>query len=62
MFCQVRFVYKVRSGFAMFTDNVLQLPEVRVFETVFYRTATNKAKYLMDICKAKYPDSYRDIS
>jgi hypothetical protein len=33
--------------------NVLQLPEVRIFETVFYRTAYNKAKYLMDICKAK---------
>jgi len=35
------------------TANVLQLPEVRVFETVFYRTAYNKAKYLIDICKAK---------
>ena len=33
--------------------NVLQLPEVRIFETVFYRTAYNKAKYLIDICKAK---------
>jgi hypothetical protein len=31
----------------------MQLPEVRIFETVFYRTAYNKAKYLMDICKAK---------
>jgi hypothetical protein len=31
----------------------LQLPEVRIFETVFYRTAYNKAKYLKDICKAK---------
>jgi len=35
------------------TSNVLQLPEVRIFETVFYRTAYNKAKYLKDICKAK---------
>jgi len=33
--------------------NVLQLPEVRIFETVFYRTAYNKAKYIIDICKAK---------
>jgi len=39
--------------FSKLAHNVLQLPEVRIFETVSYRTAYNKAKYLMDICKAK---------
>ena len=32
--------------------NGLQLPKVR-FETAVYREATNKAKCLLDICKAK---------
>ena len=35
------------------SPNGLQQPEGRIFETVFYRTAYNKAKYLIDICKAK---------
>jgi len=37
---------------AAITYNVLELPVVR-FETVVYRNATNKAKCLLDICKAK---------
>ena len=43
----------VLCSFFRLAGNVLQLPEVRIFETVFYRTAYNKAKYLIDICKAK---------
>jgi hypothetical protein len=39
--------------FSKVAHNVLQLNFSLGFETVSYRNANNKAKYLMDICKAQ---------
>ena len=44
---------QVRRGFLRLTHNGLQLNFSLGFGTVFYRTANNKAKCLLDICKAK---------